>query len=679
MNYRTRSSFSYERMLVVLAILVSHQLFFTVANAQTQLFTSLSIHLDAFSGGYSFFQSPLEMNVCRLDFRIVQGSGLACDSLELSYWGCSYSWKNGLNIPYVVGFLNNGSNYQLYPYYINGDFTNSYYPGFYCGTDSSWLDGYGFPSSSYMNATLMSQLVKATLIKPTDRLYFAYTETYTNCNTADNTGSEDAYVDIYQCDQPPGSSPFTNVLPVLSVSSVCFGPSVGSFVVPSTVEICGVTIKYLSGGIACDDPKTPSLAFGCNGLLIATYLGDCATIPCTRILAPTSVNGYPATSSSVLTGCSDSSFPARISSSIEAVSAKTLTFTYDHEILTAGTYHLGYLTALAQCTPPYNTTGFTCASLDFFPCSSTTLSMSTTPSPSMSSEAPKASITSSLTNTPASTRKKSPTLTATLTTEAPVKQNNYSPNARLEPVSTKITKSNAKKGIDIDLVATGSDQQSHIYGSVHLEANLVPVGWTVEVLPVNETDLQKPKPTSKCGDSNDDEESVIVSLAFNLVIKDEEGRERSLEDLLDARANKGIGLELSYDLSRFDTHSSRDRLRFAYLQDGDSAWKLLEDSSNIAFDDDFGSAKATTKHLTSFAILLSFGGFGDCESNVLWIVSLSLLGFVIVSSILIIILVEKVPYLKRTFYGYAEGALTITSAEKTILKKQTSTLKTPQA
>jgi len=91
-----------------------------------------------------------------------------------------------------------------------------------------------------------------------------------------------------------------------------------------------------------------------------------------------------------------------------------------------------------------------------------------------------------------------------------------------------------------------------------------------------------------------------VSIPFNLVIKDSQGRERTLEELLNARENsKGIELQLVYDLSKFDGRPDQGRLQFGYLRDGDSAWNLLEGTSPIAFDQDFGNATATTNHLTS--------------------------------------------------------------------------------
>jgi len=235
--------------------------------------------------------------------------------------------------------------------------------------------------------------------------------------------------------------------------------------------------------------------------------------------------------------------------------------------------------------------------------------------------------------------------------------------------------------LDIDLIAAGDDGHRGIYGRIHLEPGLIPVGWTVEVLPVNETDLQKPKPsTSTCGDSNGEAaqaQSAVVSLAFNLVIRDSKGRKRSLEELLNARKNSS---------------HNRDRLRFGYLRDGDSAWQHLEDNSDVEFEGDFGNATAVTKHLTSkdisfllpmrrtkhlttfltfcqgFAVLLSFDDSGSCNSNVLWIISVSLLSFSVACSVLIVALVYRVPFMKRRFYGFNNGAKTISTIERDVTR-----------
>jgi len=278
----------------------------------------------------------------------------------------------------------------------------------------------------------------------------------------------------------------------------------------------------------------------------------------------------------------------------------------------------------------------------------------------------------------------------------PVTKDNFDSDARVVPAAVTVTKSTANDDIDIDLVADG-----RLYGSVRLESKLVPVDWTVTVLPVNQTDIQKPKPTSSCDESSEKESnsdrSAIVSLAFNLIITDSKGRERLLEELLDARrSRRGIALQLTYDLRQFDARPSEDYLRFIYLRDGDSAWRKLEDS-DIAFKDDFGNATATTTHLTStilisllrlflhlhslavtllhkgFAILFTVGEFGrgGCGSdNTLWIVSVSLLSFVIVISPFLVLLVERVPSLRRWFYGYATGAKSIRTIEKGLDSKK---------
>jgi len=70
-----------------------------------------------------------------------------------------------------------------------------------------------------------------------------------------------------------------------------------------------------------------------------------------------------------------------------------------------------------------------------------------------------------------------------------------------------------------------------------------------------------------------------------------------------------------------------------------------------------------------FAVLLSFGGStssSSCSSNVLWIVSVSLLGFVFVLSIGFAVVVSNVLVIRRMFYGYKHQAQTMNQVESAI-------------
>jgi len=75
---------------------------------------------------------------------------------------------------------------------------------------------------------------------------------------------------------------------------------------------------------------------------------------------------------------------------------------------------------------------------------------------------------------------------------------------------------------------------------------------------------------------------------------------------------------------------------------------------------------------TGFALLLSVGGFGssDCSTNTLWIVSVSLLGFIVAFSIVLVIAIERIRALKRLFYGYSENAKSMRTIEMKLEKKK---------
>jgi len=194
-------------------------------------------------------------------------------------------------------------------------------------------------------------------------------------------------------------------------------------------------------------------------------------------------------------------------------------------------------------------------------------------------------------------------------TVAPVPSSQFDPqNAELTESTTTIKKSTNKNGFEINLVGTGKNGNNYSYGSVQIPPKLVPVGWTVSIYRVSKTDLKKPKPSSKdgCGDKKKKKESSsdVVSIAFNLIIKDQHGKERSLAELMKKTNNKdGIEIELVYGL-KSSQQKSDNKLRFGYLQDGESAWKYLENSDYISANKGFGKAKATTKHLTSEFIQL---------------------------------------------------------------------------
>jgi len=270
---------SRSRVFLVLGLLLLNLL---KVDAQTQYLTTLTATIDATTiVNATHFVPSIDMNICRLDFRHVSGT-VDCDGTGTSYWGCGYTTRQGENIPYVAAFLNNGTSNQLYPYQINSYPRTGTQFNYYCGITPD-RDGPVFSTANpaYVNNTLMTQYIDPTLVRTVDDVIFAFTEAYTGCNTGDNSGSEVAYVDVYQCDQPP--APTSYIYPaVLSIPTVCFGTGLGSFTVPTTVEVCGATITRLSGSVTCDSPRTVGLPFGCDDLTVGTYIGQCPSIPCTR-------------------------------------------------------------------------------------------------------------------------------------------------------------------------------------------------------------------------------------------------------------------------------------------------------------------------------------------------------------------------------------------------------------
>jgi len=165
--------------------------------------------------------------------------------------------------------------------------------------------------------------------------------------------------------------------------------------------------------------------------------------------------------------------------------------------------------------------------------------------------------------------------------------------------SLNITKDINQQGVKFEIIATGKNGKKYAYGSVSVPAHLIPVGWSVEISRVEHSDLEKPKPSTNCEGSDNDNtlKSQIVSLAFDLIIRDQHGRQRSLEALLKGEnESKGLELELSYLLENHEKDGNQ--LRMGYLGDGDSSWKYLDDKPSTV-SDVFGRKKGTTNHLTS--------------------------------------------------------------------------------
>jgi len=73
-----------------------------------------------------------------------------------------------------------------------------------------------------------------------------------------------------------------------------------------------------------------------------------------------------------------------------------------------------------------------------------------------------------------------------------------------------------------------------------------------------------------------------------------------------------------------------------------------------------------------FAVMLSFNSASSC-SNTLWIVSLSIFAFFIVFSFVFIQAVDRIMFLRRAFYGYANRARSLTSIEAKLVEKKRTT------
>jgi len=153
--------------------------------------------------------------------------------------------------------------------------------------------------------------------------------------------------------------------------------------------------------------------------------------------------------------------------------------------------------------------------------------------------------------------------------------------------------------VTVPLLVRGKGNLFYEYGTVSIPPKLIPVGWSVEIKRVNASDQSKPKPSSKAGDcdkENKQSSQDPVTISFDLVIKDEKGRERKLQDLLKARESRGIELSLQYLLK--DKQTNSEALRYIYLDDGEPEWSFLDEDTKSG-NDDFGRANTTLKHLTS--------------------------------------------------------------------------------
>jgi len=185
-----------------------------------------------------------------------------------------------------------------------------------------------------------------------------------------------------------------------------------------------------------------------------------------------------------------------------------------------------------------------------------------------------------------------------------VEEKDFDPEAPIQPTKTVITEETFKTGVTIPLTVSGGDQPGAVYGTIVVPPRLIPVGWTIKITPVNESELEKPKPKSssdnQCDSTIDEEEQRVDSVAFNMVILDQRGRERSLQKLLEREHSKeGIRITLAYSLNKAQRKSfSPDDLKFIYLQDGDESWKLSADDVTVS-GKGFGNITTTISHLTS--------------------------------------------------------------------------------
>jgi len=279
----------------------------------------------------------------------------------------------------------------------------------------------------------------------------------------------------------------------------------------------------------------------------------------------------------------------------------------------------------------------------------------------------------------------------------PISKGAFNPDSQIDKSTTQITKEAFKDGVEIPLTVTDGKETS-LYGTISIPPGLIPVGWTVVITPVNETDLDKPKPStsSDCdkekGNSSGGE---IRSIAFNMVILDDRGRQRSLQELLQkSKSGEGLGITLAYSLTGTDQKKfNTDDLKFIFLQEGDDAWQLAGDQVTISGSGEgFGNISTTVDHLTSipltishlfqlrrlthkicegFAVLLGAGGSlgGPCSDNTIWILSVSFLAATCALSFVVIVLFSKVPFLNRHFSGFRRRAKSMKDLEKHIARR----------
>jgi len=136
---------------------------------------------------------------------------------------------------------------------------------------------------------------------------------------------------------------------------------------------------------------------------------------------------------------------------------------------------------------------------------------------------------------------------------------------------------------------------------ISIPPGLIPVGWSVVISPVNNTDLKKPKPSSdNCGGDQQSSDVEINSIAFNMVILDDRGRERSLQQLLErSRDGQGLKITLAYSMTDSERKNFRvNDLKFIFLEEGDKSWQVSSEDVDIT-GNGFGNITTTINHLTS--------------------------------------------------------------------------------
>jgi len=105
----------------------------------------------------------------------------------------------------------------------------------------------------------------------------------------------------------------------------------------------------------------------------------------------------------------------------------------------------------------------------------------------------------------------------------------------------------------------------------------------------------------KAPEDNGSKASQIVSVAFDLVIRDPTGREMSLEDLLKKQSRAAsLRLELNYALTKKHKKEGKS-VRIGYLCNGGSSWKFLSEERSDSESElrEIGVVKGNTNHLTS--------------------------------------------------------------------------------